>query len=65
VDVVATVGAGDAFAAGFISALWHERSLPEALRLGSANAASVVGQTGANRGILSWDEALQFVEEHR
>lgn len=63
VEVVSTVGAGDAFAAGFISALWHGLDLPAALRLGAANAASVVGHQGANRGILTWEEALQFVDE--
>lgn len=65
VEVEATVGAGDAFAAGFISALWRERSVQEALRLAAANAASVISQTGANRGILTWEEALQFVDERR
>lgn len=64
VEAQSTVGAGDAFAAGCIAALWHGRSVPEALRLGAANAASVVMRTGANRGILSWDEALEFVDEH-
>ncbi|MGD9497887.1 MAG: carbohydrate kinase family protein [Armatimonadota bacterium] len=61
VEVASTVGAGDAFAAGCISALIHGRSLPQSLRLGAANAASVVSQTGANRGVLSWEQAVQFV----
>lgn len=65
VQVEGTVGAGDAFAGGFISALWHERTVQEALRLGAANAASVVSIAGANRGILTWEEALQFVERRR
>ncbi|MGC9318775.1 MAG: carbohydrate kinase family protein [Armatimonadota bacterium] len=64
-EVASTVGAGDAFAAGCISALWHGKAVPESLRLGAANAASVVSQTGANRGVLSWDEALQYVEQRR
>lgn len=65
VEVESSVGAGDAFAAGCISALWHGRSVPEALRLGAANAASVCTQTGANAGILTWEEALQFVDEQK
>ncbi|MBD3293612.1 MAG: hypothetical protein GF393_11865, partial [Armatimonadia bacterium] len=65
VEIESTVGAGDAFAAGCISALWHGKSVPDALRLGSANAASVCGHTGANAGILTWEEALQFVDEHK
>jgi sugar/nucleoside kinase (ribokinase family) len=62
-DVESTVGAGDAFAAGCICALWHGKSVPDSLRLASANAASVCGHTGANAGILTWEEALQFVDE--
>ena len=42
-----TVGAGDAFLAGFLAARIRERSLAEALRLGSAIAAEVVQRTGA------------------
>lgn len=60
-EVASTVGAGDAFAAGCISALIHGKDLQMALRLGAANAASVVAHTGANRGVLTWDEALHFV----
>ncbi|MEA3400663.1 MAG: carbohydrate kinase family protein [Armatimonadota bacterium] len=63
-EVASTVGAGDAFGAGCISALWHDMTVPESLRLGAANAASVVSQAGANHGVLSWDAALQYVDEH-
>ncbi len=65
IEVESTVGAGDAFAAGCISGLWHGTDIPEALRIGSANAASVCTHTGANAGILTWEEARQFVDEHR
>mgnify|MGYP000851662989 CR=1 FL=1 len=65
VQVRSTVGAGDAFAAGCISALWHGTGMTEALRLGAANAASVCREVGANSGILTWDEALRFVAEHK
>lgn len=64
VEVASTVGAGDAFAAGCVSALIHGEDLQMSLRLGAANAASVVAQVGANRGVLSWDEALQFVASY-
>lgn len=64
-EVESTVGAGDAFAAGWISAMWHGKGVPDALRLGAANAASVCAHTGANAGILTWEEALQFVDERK
>lgn len=53
-------GAGDAFASGFIAGLLKTSKLREqverikyAIRLGLANAASVVEKIGANKGILS------------
>ncbi len=64
VEVASTVGAGDAFAAGCISGLIHGRDLPQSLRLAAANAASVVTRPGANRGVLTWEEALEYVAMH-
>jgi len=65
VEVTSTIGAGDAFAAGCISALHRGLSLPESLRMAAANAASVVQQPGASVGILTWQEALDYVQRHR
>lgn len=65
VEIESTVGAGDAFAAGCIAALWHDRGIPQSLRLGAANAASVCMHTGANAGLLTWEEALQFVDDRK
>jgi len=62
--VVSTVGAGDAFAAGCIVGLHKGLQLNEAMRIGAANAASVVSQFGAKEGILTWVEAQYFVKEH-
>ncbi len=59
--VASTVGAGDAFASGCISGLIHGKGIMESLRLGAANAASVVSRPGANCGVLTWEEALRFV----
>jgi sugar/nucleoside kinase (ribokinase family) len=64
VEAACSLGAGDAFAAGCLSALQHGLDLQEALRMGAANSASVVQETGANRGILTWDEAREFVATH-
>lgn len=64
-EVASTVGAGDAFASGCISGLIHGKDIMESLRLGAANAASVVSQPGANSGVLTWEEALQFVASRR
>lgn len=64
VETACSLGAGDAFAAGCLSALQHGLGLQESLRMAAANSASVVQETGANRGILTWEEAREFVATH-
>lgn len=46
-------GAGDAFGSGFVSAIIRGGSVAEALQLASANAAAVLGEWGANNGLLT------------
>jgi len=45
-------GAGDAFGSGFVSALVRGENIPECIRVGTANATSVVQKIGAREGIL-------------
>lgn len=52
-EVVERTGAGDAYASGFLAGTIHGLSLDEAMDWGSANAASVVGQIGAEAGLLT------------
>ena len=58
-------GAGDAFASGFVSLLVgkdieKEKNILEAIRVGSANAASVIQKIGAKTGILYRKELKKF-----
>jgi sugar/nucleoside kinase (ribokinase family) len=53
VNVIETTGAGDAFGIGVTWALATGHSLQEALMAGTLNAASVVGQIGAQAGLLT------------
>ena len=53
---VEATGAGDAFASGFLGALVFDNNHAEALRWGSVNAASVVGEIGPTKGLLSHTE---------
>lgn len=51
-------GAGDAFATGFLGAILNNESIQNAMKWGSINSASVVGQIGAEAGLLT-KEAIQ------
>lgn len=50
--VVDRTGAGDAFSGGFLAGLLLGRPIPETLTWAAANSTSVVGQIGAQAGIL-------------
>jgi sugar/nucleoside kinase (ribokinase family) len=53
-EVADTVGAGDAFASGFVSAYIKENNnIEKAIQLGIANSASCLSQTGAKNGLLT------------
>jgi len=62
--VVSTVGAADAYAAACVVGLHKGLQLNEAMRIGAANAASVISQFGAKEGILTWQEARDFAQAH-
>ncbi len=51
--VVERTGAGDAFGSGFLSAIIKGKELPEALRWGTVNSASVLGFIGPQAGLLN------------
>ena len=63
-QVVDTLGAGDAFGAAFTAAVIRGQDIPAALLWASANAASVVGKTGAKPGILRLQEVERFLADH-
>ena len=65
VKVAATVGAGDAFGAGCIAALYRGLPLPEAMKIGAANSAAVVQRVGAKLGLMTWDDATAFVAKRQ
>ncbi len=52
VDVIEKTGAGDAYSAGFLAAILNNHSIQEAIIWGTINASSVIGQIGAEKGLL-------------
>jgi sugar/nucleoside kinase (ribokinase family) len=65
VDVVDATGAGDAFAAGFITGIWQDWSLEKTAQFASAVGALCVTGVGASGGIRSLVETIQFMETAR
>ena len=59
IKVVEATGAGDAFAAAFLSGIIRKNDIKFALRLGLANAESVIMHKGAKSKLLSYRGALR------
>lgn len=56
VEPVSALGAGDAFASGFMGALAHKKTVEEAIVFGVINASSVIQSLDAQEGLLSLEE---------
>jgi 2-dehydro-3-deoxygluconokinase len=63
VEILDTTGAGDAFGTGVTWGLLSGLSLPEALKTGTINAASVVGAIGTQTALLTDTEITKRLEE--
>ena len=65
VKIVDATGAGDAFAASFLSGILRKNDVEFAIKLGVANAQSVVKYFGAKNILLSYKEALKAANRLR
>ncbi len=62
--ILGTAGAGDAFAAGFLT-LWHQGgALEERLHAGAAAAATCLLDATTSGGVRSLDKCLAFARQH-
>jgi ribokinase len=55
-EVIEKTGAGDAYTSGFLAAILNDKSIEEAMRWGTQDAASVIQQIGAEVGLLTKEE---------
>jgi ribokinase len=62
IKVAETTGAGDSFASGFLAGFMKKKNIEFGLRLGLANAESVVCCYGAKNGLLNWKNALTAIK---
>jgi ribokinase len=64
VPVLDTMGAGDSFAAGFITAWVRSERIEQALNMANAVAALTITKQGAQNGQPTLDETARFLRRH-
>lgn len=64
-DAYERTGAGDAFGSGFLSAVIKGKTMEECLIWGTVNSASVIGYTGAQKGLLKEEDMDMWVERFK
>ena len=62
--VLESTGCGDAYASGFLSAIVSKKLIPEAMRWGTINSASVLSKIGSQEGLLTKKQMKSILEEH-
>lgn len=62
--LVEMTGAGDAYSTGLIAGLFYGKTLPEAMRWGAANGASVIEYVGPHAGLLTYDKMQKKLKEN-
>lgn len=61
---IALTGAGDAYASGFLSVIIKNKTIPEAMCWGTANAGSVTQKIGAQKGLLSVTGVQKIIQKY-
>lgn len=61
VETVEKTGAGDAYTAGFLSAIIEGKGVEEAMVWGGLNSASVIQSVGSQKGLLKKHEILEQI----
>lgn len=61
---VEATGAGDAYATGFVGALFYGRSIPEAMAWGTINGGNVVMYVGPHKGLQTKKQIETYLKRH-
>ncbi len=61
IKVIEATGAGDSFASAFLAGMMKKNDIKFALKLGLANAESVITRYGTKNKLLTWNEALKKI----
>lgn len=56
INIISSIGAGDAFGSCFVAQLLNNKSIEDALRMGIINSSSVIKHLGTQTGLLTGDE---------
>lgn len=64
IQAIGKTGAGDAFASGFLSALHYQKTIPEAMQWGTANAGGVITKIGAQNGLLNKPALEKLIKKY-
>jgi len=62
IKVIEATGAGDSFASAFLAGIIRKNDINFALKLGLANAESVISHYGAKNKLLTWQEAVKKIK---
>lgn len=62
--VIERTGAGDSFATAFLAALNHGKTVPEAMRWGTMNSASVITKVGPQAGLLTKSRMAAWLRKY-
>ncbi len=65
VKIIHTAGSGDAFTAGFLSGIIKRYYFDDCLKIGQANASSVIQHIGTKNKLLNEREAKQMIDKHK
>jgi len=63
--LVERTGAGDAYATAFVAALFYKKNIDEAMKWGTINSASVIGQVGPQDGLLTLNKLKKIVNSKK